>query len=70
MKILPFHLTKQLQINNSQKSNKKSIINFSKTNDMIYIDFLPTPRKGSHIKSGKNTHTVITIHPLAHLLDS
>ena len=36
---------------------------------IIYHDFLPTPRRGSHVKSGK-THTVIKIHPLAHILDS
>ena len=28
----------------------------------------PTPRRGSHVKSDK-THTVIKIHPLAHILD-
>ena len=39
-------------------------------NNIIYHDFLPTPRRGSHVKSGKNTHTVIKIHPLAHILDS
>ena len=38
---------------------------------IIYHDFLPTPRRGSHFKSGKtHTHTVIKIHPLAHILDS
>ena len=36
---------------------------------IIYHDFLPTPRRGSHVKSDK-THTVIKIHPLAHILDS
>ena len=36
---------------------------------IIYHDFLPTPRRGSHVKSGK-THTDIKIHPLAHILDS
>ena len=36
---------------------------------IIYHDFLPTQRRGSHVKSGK-THTVIKIHPLAHILDS
>ena len=36
---------------------------------IIYHDFLPTPRRGSHVKSGK-THTVIKIHPLANILDS
>ena len=36
---------------------------------ILYHDFLPTPRRGSHVKSGK-THTVIKIHPLAHILDS
>ena len=36
---------------------------------IIYHDFLPTPRRGSHVKSD-NTHTVIRIHPLAHILDS
>ena len=34
---------------------------------IIYHDFLPTPRRGSHVKSGK-THTVIKIHPLAHFI--
>ena len=34
---------------------------------IIYHDFLPTPRKGSHVKSDK-THT--QSHPLAHILDS
>ena len=37
---------------------------------IIYHDFLPTPRRGSHVKSGKTQHTVIKIHPLAHILDS
>ena len=38
---------------------------------IIYHDFLPTPRMSSHVKSGKtHTHTVIKIHPLAHILDS
>ena len=35
----------------------------------IYHDFLPTPRRGSHVKSDK-THTVIKIHPLTHILDT
>ena len=34
---------------------------------VIYHDFLPTARRGSHVKSDK-THTVIKIHPLAHIL--
>ena len=38
-------------------------------NKIIYHDFLPRARMGSHVKSGK-THTVIKIHPLAHILDS
>ena len=38
-------------------------------NIIIYHDFLPTPRKGSHVKSDK-THTGIKIHPLAHILDT
>ena len=37
---------------------------------IIYPDLLPTPRRGSHVKSGKNTNTVIKIHPLAPILDS
>ena len=36
---------------------------------IIYHDFLPTPRRGSHVKSVK-THTGIKIHPLAHILDT
>ena len=36
---------------------------------IIYHDFLPTPRRGRYVKSGK-THTVIKIHPLAHIPDS
>ena len=36
---------------------------------IIYHNYLPTPRRGSHVKSDK-THTVIKIHPLAHILDS
>ena len=36
---------------------------------IIYHDFLPTPIRGSHVKSDK-THTVIKIHPLAHILDT
>ena len=24
---------------------------------IIYHDFLPTPRRGSHVKSGKHTHS-------------
>ena len=36
---------------------------------IIYHDFLPTPRRGSHVKSGK-THTQSSkIHPLAYILD-
>ena len=34
-----------------------------------FHDFLPPPRRGSHVKSG-NTQTVIKIHPLAHILDT
>ena len=38
---------------------------------IIYHDFLPTPRRGSHVKSDNtHTHTVIKKHPLAHILDS
>ena len=42
---------------------------------IIYHDFLPTPRRGSHVKSDiththTHTHTVIKIHPLAHILDT
>ena len=36
---------------------------------IIFHDFLPTPRRGSHVKSDK-THTIIKIHPLAHILDT
>ena len=36
---------------------------------IIYHDFLPTPWWGSHVKSDK-THTIINIHPLAHILDT
>ena len=36
---------------------------------IIYQDFLPKTRRGSHVKSDK-THTVIKIHPLAHILDT
>ena len=35
---------------------------------IIYHDFLPPPRRGSHVKLD-NTHTIINIHPLAHILD-
>ena len=35
---------------------------------IIYHDILPLPRRGSHVKSD-NTHKIITIHPLAHILD-
>ena len=35
---------------------------------IIYHDFLPPPRRGSHVKSD-NTDTIINIHPLAHILD-
>ena len=37
---------------------------------IINHDFLPTPRIGIHVKSDKNTHTVIKIYPLAHILDT
>ena len=47
------------------------IINFSII--IIYHDFLPRPRRGSHVKSDK-THTDTQssryTHPLAHILDS
>ena len=36
---------------------------------IIYHDFLPTPRRGSHVKSDK-THIVIKIYSLDHILDS
>ena len=38
---------------------------------IIYHDFLPTPRSGSHVKSHK-THTQSSryTHPLAHILDT
>ena len=35
---------------------------------IIYHDFLPPPRRGSHVKSD-NTQTVKT-HPVAHILDT
>ena len=34
---------------------------------IIYHDFLPSPKRGSHIKSD-STHIIINIHPLAHIL--
>ena len=37
---------------------------------IIYHDFFPSPRRGSHVKSDKNTHTVIKMHHLARILDS
>ena len=36
---------------------------------ITYHDFLPPPRRGSHVKSD-NTPTVIKIHVLAHILDT
>ena len=36
---------------------------------IIYHDFLAPPRRGSHVKSD-NTHAIINIHPLAHILDT
>ena len=33
---------------------------------IIYHDFLPTPRRGSRVKSDKT----VKIHPLAHTLDT
>ena len=35
---------------------------------IIYHDFLPPPRRGSHVKSD-STHTIINIHALAHIID-
>ena len=35
---------------------------------IIYHDFLPPPRRGIYVKSD-NTHTIVNIHPLAHILD-
>ena len=36
---------------------------------LIYHDFLLPLRKGSHVNSD-NTHTIIHIHPLAHIIDT
>ena len=37
---------------------------------IIYHDFLPPPRRGSHVKpDNTHTHTIINIHPLARILD-
>ena len=36
---------------------------------IIYHDFLPTPNRGSHVKSGK-THTQSSRYTLAHIFDS
>ena len=37
---------------------------------IIYYDFLPPPRRGSHVKS-ENTQTIFKINnPLAHILDA
>ena len=36
---------------------------------IIYRDFLPPPIRSSHVKSD-TAHTVIKIHPLAHILDT
>ena len=52
-------------------NNKQNMVIFYIIIIIIYHDFLPTPSRGSHVKSGKtHTHTVIKIHPLAHILDS
>ena len=37
-------------------------------NDIIYHDFLPPLRRGSRVKSD-NTHIIVNINPLAHILD-
>ena len=37
-------------------------------NNTIYHDFLHPARRGSHVKLD-NTHTIINIHSLAHILD-
>ena len=50
----------------TQKGKKKWL--FYNYNIIIYHEFLPSPRRGSHVKSD-NTHTIIIIiHPLAHTL--
>ena len=36
---------------------------------IIHHDFLPLPMRSSHAKSD-NTHTIIYIHPLAHIHDT
>ena len=35
---------------------------------IIYHDFLPPQRRGSHVTSD-NTHTIVNIRPIAHILD-
>ena len=37
-------------------ANKFELLRYGKDKIIIYHDFLPTPRRGSHVKSGK-THT-------------
>ena len=38
---------------------------------IIYHDFLPPPRRGSHVKSANtHPHIIIKIHPLAHIVDT
>ena len=46
---------------NVKNSKAKVLIKFIRLivndNKIIYHDFLPTPRKGSHVKSVKHTHS-------------
>ena len=41
---------------------------FYNNNNITYHDFIPTPWRDSHVRS-HNTHTIMNIHPLAHILD-
>ena len=47
-------MARSLSVENLLPQNVGSIINYVII--IIYHDFLPTPRRGSHVKSGK-THT-------------
>ena len=57
----------------TKESKEKSLMRsiFAANIIIIYRDFLPPPRRNSHVKSD-NTHTekIIKIHPLAHILDT
>ena len=62
------HSINQCNLGGTRTCNTKCNSNLiNVTIIIIFHHFLPPPRRGSHVKPD-NTHTLIKIHPLTHIL--